>query len=684
MTVHGFGGAGSSSLALRELRGTQTTRLDVRALGASALRARLLGLHTHGTLLLDQAHDPPALATVLESWDRLAGMRLVIAARAPIGIEGEACVPLGWPDTSIARAMIEEELARMDVVVPPDEVEALVAPSDGWPLAARAIARWARVLGPRVVLQRGLLRLEGELADACRVVLEEAWDALTRDERTLLAGLAFGSAWVEAGVLVDASDAAPDTTTMLATLVDRSWLATDAGRVRVPIPLASFVRERCGSARRAAARRAHVSRLLARGERARAMHRRDPIAALAELDVVRDELVALADDDDPRTAVRATLALEPLFLGRLAREAVLELLARARAMARAGRERSKVTLALARTLIMRGEHESAERALRETTELDREPVGAAYRALFLGHIAAWRGELELAAALLDEADTHAARARDDDAHEDLLLQRLFLAHRRGDLDATERLARLAAEHAAERPSPRLGAIARRFVAEVLLVRGAPDRAARLFEQSRDELESFGDRAGALGTSSRVVEALRAAGQTARAEAEASAARVAAARAGELTLELSVLGIVEGDAPSWARVADLAWRVQIPLVREHAERWLARHAPAAPPVTLRLEPAHRALLVDARRLSLARRATLWRILESLALAHGAGAVRSSDALFRAGWPGERAEAASKKKRVQTAVWALRKLGLDATLETRPEGYALASEARVTWG
>lgn len=63
------------------------------------------------------------------------------------------------------------------------------------------------------------------------------------------------------------------------------------------------------------------------------------------------------------------------------------------------------------------------------------------------------------------------------------------------------------------------------------------------------------------------------------------------------------------------------------------------------------------------------------------AHASASAVSVSALFRAGWPGERADAASQKKRVQTALWTLRKQGLDAVLRTVPEGYAIAPDVRI---
>jgi hypothetical protein len=63
------------------------------------------------------------------------------------------------------------------------------------------------------------------------------------------------------------------------------------------------------------------------------------------------------------------------------------------------------------------------------------------------------------------------------------------------------------------------------------------------------------------------------------------------------------------------------------------------------------------------------------------AHARASALSSQALFAVGWPSEHAEPASKKKRVQTAIWALRRAVLGDALGTHPHGYALSPDIRV---
>lgn len=61
----------------------------------------------------------------------------------------------------------------------------------------------------------------------------------------------------------------------------------------------------------------------------------------------------------------------------------------------------------------------------------------------------------------------------------------------------------------------------------------------------------------------------------------------------------------------------------------------------------------------------------------------GDALSWEALLAAGWPGERPITDSGLKRVYTAVWTLRTLGLEGVLLTRGDGYLLDPAAAVAW-
>lgn len=61
----------------------------------------------------------------------------------------------------------------------------------------------------------------------------------------------------------------------------------------------------------------------------------------------------------------------------------------------------------------------------------------------------------------------------------------------------------------------------------------------------------------------------------------------------------------------------------------------------------------------------------------------GRALTWEAVLAAGWPGERPVTDSGLKRVYTAVWTLRSLGLEGLLVTRGDGYLLEPSAAVAW-
>lgn len=682
--VHGLGGVGCSAMVARALSGHVHQRIDLHgASKPSEVRKRLRGAR-RGFVWLDQVHHPKAARAAIMALVAEGACRVVLAARSPLGVAQEVCVPVSFFDAADTERLLQGELRRLGVPPSPDTA-AIATLIDGWPLAVRATALAIRALGHKTVTRSDVL--ESALDAPCRAALEAMWRGTTTQGKDLLATLSVVDATIEAN---DAVRHAGASLGALNNLMDQGVVIAHGTSVRLAIPVAAFVRGRITKPQLLRARQRYTELVLRDAERAKERFRADPLASSQTLETHSKALLGMTYGSDATTAVRAALALEPLLTGRLERNFVLGLWERARAAANRldASSRAHVAMAHARTLIARGDHESAEAILLGTSELGKDPQTATYRAIYLGHIAAWRGALPEARALLDEADARMAAPkarmpaeRRRDLREDARLQRIFVAMQANDLDETERLCRQAAEEAAQRPSPRMVALARRFSAEVLIRRGAAARAVPLLERTRDELASYGDRAGALFLWSRLVEALRTSGQVPRAVEEARAASVVAARAGEGTLELAVLqGLDESDV-SLARVAELSWHAQIRVVREQAETWLAGRAPQGPKSLLRLDPETRSAVFDGRAMSLARRPTLWRMLEALVAAHARASALSSQALFAVGWPSEHAEPASKKKRVQTAIWALRRAVLGDALGTHPHGYALSPDIRV---
>jgi hypothetical protein len=80
---------------------------------------------------------------------------------------------------------------------------------------------------------------------------------------------------------------------------------------------------------------------------------------------------------------------------------------------------------------------------------------------------------------------------------------------------------------------------------------------------------------------------------------------------------------------------------------------------------------------AGRVDVARRGAIRRILAALAAERtgSPGHALGVGDLFAIGWPGEKIPYESQVRRVYTAIWTLRTLGLDGLLITRDEGYLL---------
>jgi hypothetical protein len=89
------------------------------------------------------------------------------------------------------------------------------------------------------------------------------------------------------------------------------------------------------------------------------------------------------------------------------------------------------------------------------------------------------------------------------------------------------------------------------------------------------------------------------------------------------------------------------------------------------------PEARWIEVDGRRIKLERRRAPRRILARLCeLAQcEPGETLTVEPLFEAGWPGESIRYESRVKRVHTAIWTLRKMGLGDALRTIDKGYCI---------
>ena len=98
-----------------------------------------------------------------------------------------------------------------------------------------------------------------------------------------------------------------------------------------------------------------------------------------------------------------------------------------------------------------------------------------------------------------------------------------------------------------------------------------------------------------------------------------------------------------------------------------------------------EDGRRVELPDGTAFELGRRAAPRRLLLALARTRHehAGQVLAPDELIAAGWPDERMRPDAARQRLRTAIWTLRKLGLEAVLLTRDEGYLLDPQVPLVW-
>jgi hypothetical protein len=113
------------------------------------------------------------------------------------------------------------------------------------------------------------------------------------------------------------------------------------------------------------------------------------------------------------------------------------------------------------------------------------------------------------------------------------------------------------------------------------------------------------------------------------------------------------------------------------------RWASAGDGDAP---LRVASDGRSVTLPNRSLiELGRRAAPRRLLIALVRARlqTPGSAILHDDLVEAGWPGERMQVEAARKRLRTAIWTLRKLGLEPVILTRDDGYLLDPLVAIEW-
>lgn len=98
--------------------------------------------------------------------------------------------------------------------------------------------------------------------------------------------------------------------------------------------------------------------------------------------------------------------------------------------------------------------------------------------------------------------------------------------------------------------------------------------------------------------------------------------------------------------------------------------------------LKVGPEARWVEVNGQHIELERRRAPRRILARLCdlALRAPSETLTVEGLFEAGWPGESIRYESQVKRVHTAIWTLRKMGLGDVLRTIDKGYCLDASVR----
>ncbi len=307
------GGAGAPADAVR---GALDVR-DLRALRASGM-----------LLVLDNCeHVVDAAAELAGRLLRdCAGLRIIATSRQPLGVAGEALVPvppLDVPDgvaLFAARARAAAPGFRLDAGNA-DAVAEICRRLDGMPLALELAATRVPGLGVQAIVERlddrfRLLDRDRRGGPARQRTLTAtigwSWDLLTPDEQAVLRRVS-----VHAGGFTLASAEAVaagggDTAGVLSGLVDRSLVAVAAGgRFRLLESVGAYAAARLEEAGEADAVRArHRAYFVALAEEAdRRLRGPDQRDWLARLDEESGNLDAAARDAEPAQAVRLASAL---------------------------------------------------------------------------------------------------------------------------------------------------------------------------------------------------------------------------------------------------------------------------------------------------------------------------------------------------------------------------------------
>jgi tetratricopeptide (TPR) repeat protein len=712
-----------------------------RALGVSKARlARALAM-SDGLVVLDRFdHLVEAARGLIDVWTLAPGARFVLASREALGLPSEVLLPLGPLEASDAVALYAERARRpIDARV----AAAIVSKLNRLPLSIELSASLASALSDAEILARLEAGIGSIDTKAKRLSATIRWsiDLLSPAERATLLRCATFRGPFE-GRTAEAVTGLADTIASLVALERKSLLFRSEGRLALYDAVRDVALEQLevsGGLEDARGRHAAHYAALAQA----AVDQRDPLAARALATESGDVAYALAYLQDKAPLAFAKVAVasvgQPpssgaierlstaITLAEQANDPVLAaraLVARAQALRLLGGTRTATRDLRAAVALARAAHDSVVEAdslrllgvvarqlvrpLRARTILTR--ALALYEAAGvlagtgvvlddLGVVAHDLGELATARDSYERA-LAAQRIVGDRRFEGITLGHLgLIAHDFGDLDGALAKHREALDLHTRGEDRRFEGFAHAFIATILLEQGDVDEARNEIARASAIDARLGDiDSGALLAG---IACAVAAASGKIAEAKEILARalldVASRDDDGLRRMLGVFALTIDIAEARRAAAegrsddDRAHRKR---VRDH----LATHAPRniedrlARRVVERLFGSASTTIVAAdgtwfdaggARVALGRRKSLIAMLARLASARVTtpGQSVSLEALFDAGWPGERIPEASARRRVYVGIDSLRALRLGPALLQKDRGYLLDPAVQI---
>lgn len=664
-----------------------------------ALEPLLAGQHADGVL------------TQLESWlDVHEGLRILVTSRRRLGLTAEHVVALEpLSDDETLELFLSHVRQNRPDALPDEEDRAALLPAiaclDGLPLAVElAAGRWellgtqalsARLAAPLAVLTRS--RGDEARHASLRDAIGASWDLLDSASRRVLMGAAafagpFTVADAEAVVGADALD-------HLEALRDDSLVQVDApgsfallgcvrafAREQTPDDLAGQLAEaharwcleakHVGPADLQAAARFLVSRADPRaGELLERLGAEAPGRHLALLDA------AVAQLDTP--PIRRARGRARRLLGQL--DAAREDFVAGLAMADDPAERTRLLRMLGVLEHGRGDLDAAAAHYEHALDCAREAGNLRDQAVTVGNLGAIDHDLcryERAELRYEEALAGLRQVSDRAAEATILANQAVLRQEQGQLEAAEAAYRSALSLVVAAGDRRTEAITRGNLGLLLHELGRPTEARQLHLDAWQGWSDIPDAASRGLCLARLgaVEAVLDDTAAARSHLEQAAREVAvspdALARDVVTLFMAFLAQAEGRHDEVSRRLDDAQRaIRVSGDARVAAR-LLRAASQAPAPALEVgddwfAPPH------GERADLTRYLSLRRMVRALADAHQAGPDRALDvdALFDAGWPGERIAHESRRNRVHVNLAKLRTLGLRGLLVRGSGGYQL---------